>query len=360
MRILIFSNIDAGLVKFRYELIQTLVKKYSVIVAVPNGQYINELTKLGTDWVETTVDRRSINPVSNIKYYFKCKKVIDKVKPNIILTYTVKPNIFGGMAAKNKKIPYIATITGLGTGFKRLTRGLIVYLYKNALSKCANVVFQNEENKDIFIKLSIINKEKVIIVPGSGVNIDHYQFREMPKAPIQFIYAARIMKEKGADELFAAAKRIKQEFPDVCFIVLGWFEENYKLIIDSLEQEAIIKYRGYVDDVAPYIYAAHCVVLPSYHEGMSNVLLEGAAMGRALITSNIPGCREAVEDGVNGFLCKPKDTESLYICLKRFIHLSHAERQEMGKASRRIIEDRFNRKVVTEKMLQIIDKCMGL
>ena len=244
-------------------------------------------------------------------------------------------------------IPYCANVQGLGTAFQR--KGLaqfVTVLYKLALSKAKTVFFENEENAAEFRKRKIIRAEKETVLPGAGINLDAYPYMPYPENDaIHFLYLGRIMKEKGMDELFAAMRRLYEKYSSkVILDLVGFYDDDYyKEQVGRLVADGIAVFHGFQTDPLPYYAAADCVVLPSYHEGMSNVLLEAAAVGRPIITSDIPGCREAVENGKTGLLCKVKETDSLYEQMCRMADTSFAERQAMGQASH-------------EKMVQEFDK----
>ncbi len=361
MRILILANNDVGLYNFRKELIQEFLKQGNdVILSLPYGSRVEELEKMGCRYIRTEFERRSMNifrDLKLIKYYIS---MVRKEKPDFILTYTIKPNIYGGIAARVFGVRYITTITGLGTTFQNsgLLRLLITKMYRVGLKKAQHVIFENDENKNIFIKHRIISENKAVPVKGAGVNLDEYRYVPMDfSGPTRFLFIGRIMEEKGVNELFEVARLIKESQQyNVEFDVLGFFEDNYEKRVKDLEGSGIIRYHGFQNEVRSYIQKAHCVILPSYHEGMSNTLLESAAMGRPLITSNIPGCREAVIDGKTGYLCKVRDAEDLYQKVLKYLELSQEERAMMGKESRIHIEGQFNRRDVVNTLINLMRK----
>lgn len=355
MKILILANYDVGLYQFRYELIENLLKEHSVTISLPYGELVEPLKEMGCVFADTPVDRRGINPVTDLKLFMQYRKLLRSEKPELVITYTIKPNVYGGLACRMAKIPYAVNITGLGTAFQKqgLLRKLVVFLYKTALKKAKVVFFENEGNRRIFVDERIIPEEKCCLLSGAGVNLQRYTYAPYPDGePVRFLFMGRVMKEKGVEELFAAMKRLRDEGETCCLDVLGGYEENYEPVIRQCEAEGWLRYHGYQKDVRPFIEAAHCFVLPSYHEGMANTNLECAAMGRPLITSDIPGCREAVVEGVSGLLCRPKDADSLYDAMKRFLRLSREQRQEMGKAGRTHMEAVFDKDKVVAKTVE--------
>ena len=355
-KILILANNDVGLYKFRKELIQALIEQGDkVYISLPYGKLVEPLKEMGCEFIDTPVDRRGINPITDFKLLLAYKKIVKKVEPDLILTYTIKPNIYGGLISRLKKVPYIVNITGLGTAFQGngILKKVIVALYKVALGRVKNVLFENEGNKQVFIDNHIIKEETAVVMNGAGVNLEEYPFTPMPQeGPIRFLFIGRVMKEKGVDELFEAAKKIKKEYDNVEFDIVGPFEDDYEETVKKLQQEGIINYYGYQEDVRPFIAKCHCFVLPSYHEGMANTLLEAAAMGRPLITSNIHGCKEAVRD--NGYLCEVRDGRELYRKIIDFIDLTDKQKINMSKISRKVVEHKFDKKIIVRKVTEYI------
>lgn len=360
--ILILANSTVGLYNFRKELINELLKKYKVYISAPMGQKVEELIKIGCIFINTDIDRRGINPIKDLKLLNFYKKIIKEINPYCVLTYTIKPNIYGGMVCKKYKIPYIVNITGLGSSFNVYPLKIIVsYLYKKSLSNVNFVFFQNEYNKNIFINQKIITKNYDVI-PGSGVNIDEFEFHEYPseKDGIIFNFIGRVMKEKGIDEYLYAANEIKQKYPKTIFNIWGSIEptqNHYKEIIDEYSLKGIVNYKGFVDRsiLKESIISSHCTVLPSYSEGLANVLLESASVGRILIASNISGCKETIDDGQNGFIFEVKNKNDLVSKIEKLLNISYEERKKMGKMSRLKIEKSFNRSIVVSKYLEKIN-----
>ena len=247
---------------------------------------------------------------------------------------------------------------GLGTAFEKpVLSNVVSVMYRSALQKARTVFFENEENAQFFLHKNIISARQMKVLPGAGINLDEYPYVPMQDDGVcSFLFVGRIMKEKGVDEFFSAAKTIKAEFGEkVAFDVVGFYEDAYKETVDHLVADRVINFHGFQTDVHPFYEAADCVVLPSYHEGMSNVLLEGAAMGRALITSDIPGCREAVEDGVSGYLCPVQDAEALTNFFREFANKTQSEQEQMGCCGRALIEREFDKHIV---VAQTIDGLM--
>jgi len=309
-KILILANSDIVVYNFRKELIEELIHQgYEVYISLPYGILVDKLIKLGCKFIETPIDRRGINPLKDLKLVRNYSKIIDEVKPKCVLTYTIKPNIYGGFVCKSKKIPYITTITGLGSTFNhKFLKKFVTTLYKFSLNKSNCVFFQNESNLKIFVENNILKNVKYELVAGSGVNIKDFNFVEYPTESngIIFNYVGRIMRDKGIEEYLYASKKIREKYNNVIFYIWGYIESTdakYKEIIESYEKMGYVKYGGYVDSgfLKVHIANSHCTVLPSYNEGLANVLLESASIGRPLIASNIPGCKEVIENSKNGF-----------------------------------------------------------
>lgn len=367
MRFLIICNCSSGLISFRGKLIEYFTNAgHEIFAIVPHTsddvelKAEKELEKLKCVLKYINMERRGINPIKDIKLIRTYNKIIKEVRPDKIITYTIKPNVYGGMLALLRRIPYYVNITGLGTAFQNdnWLKKLVVAMYKCALKKVNVVFFENTENKDIFVNNNIIPESKTHCLKGAGVDLEKYSFREYPEDNLEcrFLFIGRVMKEKGIDELFKAAKRIKAEYSNVFFDIVGPMEDNYKDVLEKYENKGIIKYYGSQADVKLFIEKASCFVLPSYHEGMANTLLECGAMGRPLITSNIHGCLEAVDNGKSGYLCNVKDAKDLYKKMKMFIELPYADKVKMGQASHEFVAGKFDkRKVVEETVREIMN-----
>ena len=354
-QILILSNHSGGLYDFRKDLISELKKYASVTVAVPHNDRWNELLHLADRVIELPIDRRGMNPFHDSKLFHQYRAILKEVKPDLVLTYTIKPNIYGGLACRMAHIPYAVNITGLGSAIENggWLKKFVLALYKPALKGARVVFFENAGNRDTLTATGVVPKGRDVVLSGAGVNLEDYPYQSYPQeGAVRFLFVGRVMREKGVDELFAAAKRMKQEYGDgVEFHIVGSFEEGYKPLMDELEKAGVVKYHGYQSDMKRFYAMASCVVLPSYHEGMSNVLLEAAASGRPLITSDIPGCREAVEDGNSGYLCPAKDANALYGAMQRVMELSVEQRSEMGCRGRERMVKMFDKLLVINKTM---------
>jgi len=359
--ILILVNHDIVIYNFRKELVEALLEKdYKVIISCPYGISIDKLTKLGAIHIDLNIDRHGVNPIKDLKLLFHYKKIIKQHKPDVVLTYTIKPNIYGGIASRITKTPYVPNITGLGTAIEK--KGILKFistnLYKVALKKAHTIFFQNKENMNFMLKEAIKGKSQKLI-PGSGVNIEEFSYINYPKDDIlHFLFIGRVMKAKGIDYYLEAAKTIKEKYPNTVFHILGGYEEDYRVILDDYQSKGYIKYHGRVENVREYHKIAHAIVHPTFHEGMSNVLLEAASSGRPIIASNISGCVEIIDEGVNGLKFEVKNQLSLNDVINKFINLSYEEKKQMGIKGREKVLMEFNREIVVNVYMEMIKNIM--
>ncbi|MFI3328894.1 MAG: glycosyltransferase family 4 protein [bacterium] len=358
-KILIVSNSAVGLYNFRRELLKELIDNgYDVLVAVPKVERVLDLESMGCTFIEVKMNRRGMNIFQDYSLYKKYKKIMKEQNPDIVVTYTIKPNIYACRAAKKMKIPYAANITGIGGMFqKSITKKISVMLYKSSLKKCNTVFFQNEDNKNLFIKNKIIDESKVCMINGSGVNLEQFQIKDLPTED-KLIFVGRIMKDKGIDEFLYAAKKCKENNLSIDFTVLGSFLDSYKEKIMEYVNNGFINYLEPVKNIIPIVSQCNCVVLPSYHEGMSNTLLEGASLGRPLIASNIAGCKETLVNNKTGFLVTPKCKEDLYLKIVDFHNLSYEEKVLMGINGRKHVEQNFDRSLVVKKIKNKLEEIL--
>lgn len=357
MRITILANNDVGLYKFRKELIQELLVDNEVRICLPEGLLVSQLEEMGCEFINTPIDRRGMNPFVDIKLFLNYIKILKQGKSDLVITYTIKPNIYGGLACRLTHCTYAINITGLGTAFEGngFLKKLVTLMYKIACKKAKVVFFENEENKQIFIDEKIIKDCQAHRLNGAGVNLKEYSVKEYPYGEkVKFLFMGRVMQEKGVNELFAAMKKLISDGISCQLDVLGGYEENYKDTIAKYEAEGWLHYYGYQKDVKPFIEECHCFVLPSWHEGMANTNLECAASGRPVITSNISGCKEAVVDGVTGYLVDKKNPDSLYNAMKKFINLTHDNKIKMGLAGRKKMEEIFDKQKVVDDTINCL------
>ena len=362
MKVLILTNCGSGLFHFRKELLKALSTQHEVHIAFPKDEYVDKLVKVGCVYHRFEFFRHGTNPFKEFQLILRYKKLIKKIQPDIVLTYTIKPNVYGGLACQLLKVPYITNVTGLGIAILNggLMSKITLFLYKIGLNKATTVFFQNEENKNFFIKKHIV-KQNYRLLPGSGVNLNEFSFCDYPdeNEPLKFLFIGRIMKDKGIEEFLQCAKHIKAFNPNIQFDIIGGFDEDkYKPIITEYENAKIINYFGVQSDVKPFIKSHHAIILPSYHEGTSNVLLESAACGRPVIATDVAGCRETYDDEISGIGCKAKSCESLITAVEKFLNFSYSQKAEMGIAARKKIESQFDRKIVIDAYINEINKLL--
>lgn len=356
--VLIVSNVTGGLISFRRELIEALVEKYHVVVLAAETGGKEVLLSLGCEYIETDVKRQGTNIIEDLKLFSEYKRIIKKIRPKVVLTYTIKPNVYAGAACAKLGIPYIANITGLGTAVENggILQKLALHLYRYGLRKAQMVFFQNNSNLAFMISKGIV-KGPYDLLPGSGVNLTRYQVLDYPEeATVDFVFIARIRKEKGIEEYLAAANAIHEKYPFTRFHICGYCEQNYEVVIKSESEKNYIIYHGTVNDISAIHRISQCTIHPSYYpEGMSNVLLESAACGRPVITTDKPGCKEIVADGVTGYIVNQRDSEDLIRAVEKFLNLSWEERKTMGLKGREKVETEFDRSIVVNKYLTQIE-----
>lgn len=356
-KILFITNHSYMFWQFRRELMAEFLKDHEVVISTPFVGHEDDFKAMGCKMIETDVDRRGINPKTDLKLYRTYVNLLNSEKPDMVVTYSIKPNVYAGFACRLMKIPYCVNVQGLGTAFQKPGLSQIVTLmYKTACKKAKTVFFENEGNAKVFRDKKITPESQQTLLPGAGINLEHYSYIPYPEGDVvHFLYLGRIMKEKGMDELFEAIQRLHKEYGEkVVLDLVGFFEDEYKEQVENLVEKGIAVFHGFQEDPRPFYGMADCVVLPSYHEGMSNVLLEGAATGRVLVTSNIPGCKEAVDSGKTGLLCKVKDTESLYKAMKKVVELTPEKRELAGKLGREKMKREFEKRMVVEKTAERI------
>ncbi len=357
-RILVLANHYNTLRIFRRELLIALCSRgHKVRVVIPPCEDENKkiLESYGCEVTILDMERRGKNPLNDLKLFCNYVKIIKKFRPDKVITYTIKCNIYGAFACKIKNIPCYVNVTGLGSTFegRGKTRMLVSFMYKHSLNKAKKIFFENPGNRNILVEDGIVKKEQTVVLAGAGVNLDEFTYLPYPEVTdgVRFLFVGRIMQEKGVDELFQVIPEICEKYPGTTFDFIGWYEDNYKEVVENLERQGYIRFLGWQAEVRPFYEQSHCIVHPSWHEGMSNTLLEGAASGRPLITNDIHGCKEAVDDTINGFLCQKKSAESLKKSLNTFMQLSHEEKIAMGKAGREKMTREFDKYRVVKKTL---------
>ncbi len=366
-KVAIVENHELGIYSIRYDLVKAIAEKYDVSVLTE----IDDSFKNGD--LETVVrfidvGKSVMNPLTALKYNARLRKALKEIQPDVCLTFTIRPAIYGNMVTSGLKIPTISTITGTGPLFdsKSLSYRIARQLYKWVLKKTKFVFFPNYDDLEAFIRAKYITRQQAKRVPGSGVN--YQKFAPMPftrgeDGRFIFLYISRLIKDKGIMEYVEAASILKPQFPKAEFHVIGplWTGNKRSLTVTAKERDEWIEkkwivYHDKQKDIRPFVADADCVVMPSYREGMSNVLLEAASMARPLIATNVTGCRDIVEDGMNGLLCEVKDGKDLAEKMKQMMNIPITQRDEMGKKGREKMIREFDKKLVIQIYLQAIDE----
>ncbi|MBR6825843.1 MAG: glycosyltransferase family 4 protein [Oscillospiraceae bacterium] len=357
MKILVITNHSYMLYRFRLELLQELRKTHEVILSMPFVGHEEDFKAAGFRCIETDVDRRGINPKTDIALMKRYRRMLEEERPDMVITYSIKPNIYAGMACSKLGIPFYANVQGLGTAFQKCgISQLVTMLYRHAFRKVSKVFFENEANAQLFQDRKILTRDRQVIVHGAGINLNRYPFHPYPCNDVpHFLYLGRIMKEKGIDELLYAVDTLEKEGLPFHLDLVGFFEDSYKEQFDVLVAKGIATFHGFQETPMPYYVNADCVVLPSYHEGMSNVLLEAAAIGRPVITSDIPGCKEAVDPDVSGYLVPAQDPQALYRAMKQFLTLPRDIRAAMGQAGRTKMEQEFRKEDIIAHTIDALE-----
>lgn len=367
VRIALLTNNDDDIYCFRKELIETIVDNgYEILISCPYGEKLDLIQNISYQYDNPSIDRRGTNVLSDLRLLFHYYQLFKKYRPAIVLTYTAKPNVYGSMAAYMLKIPVINNVTGFGSVLKTsvLKRQFIMNLFKFAYTKSACIMFQNETNLNLALKMGMV-KSDYQLIPGSGVNTNRYPLQSYPEGgngiegeTIVFNYIGRILHDKGVDDYIEAAKIIKMKYPKTEFNMLGFIEPtemHYHKELEELMRRNIVIYRGNQKDVKPYIKRSHAIIHPStYGEGMSNVLLENAASGRPIITTDNPGCQETLEDNISGYIYHGGNVQELVKSIEKFLHLRNEEREIMGKRGRTRVKENFSRSIVVDAYLNKI------
>lgn len=339
----------------RREVLQRLIAEgYEVKLVTQVLGFKDELEELGCKIIDVNTGRRGTNPLADALLFFTYLKELKRERPRIVLTNNIKPNVYAGLACQILNIPYITNVCGLGTPVENpgWMQKFASFLYKIGVRGCRAIFFQNEENRDFFeIHGLMPQKAKVIITPGSGVNLDTHPVLSWPEEPIHFLFAARIMQQKGIDLFLAVARKYASD--DAIFDVCGQCDDEYYK--EVLRNEKSIRYHGLQNDMIPFYERCTCFLYPSYYpEGMSNVLLEAAACGRPIITTDRAGCRETVNHKESGFVVPIKDENALLEAVEQFMQMTVEERKQMGLQGRLKVEKEFDRQIVVEKYMEQI------
>ena len=320
------------------------------------------MAALGVQRIPVRIERSGRNPLADARLLLEYKRLLGKLRPAAYLGFTIKPNIYGSLAAASLGIPAIPNVSGLGTAFIRrgMLQQIVTRLYRVAFSRCPVVFFQNDEDRQLFVDRGIVEDRQARVLPGSGVDLEHFTPRPPTNGPPAFLLVGRLLRDKGVREFVGAARALSPMLTGSRFQLLGPIDQANRTAItraqlDDWVAEGVVEYLGVTDDVRPYMAKATAVVLPSYREGLPRSLLEAAAMERPLIAADVPGCRDVVEDGVNGYLCDPRDSRSLASAMRRMAALSPAERLAMGQVGRRKVQEQFGEELVVQSYLDVLD-----
>ena len=360
-KILFLANHFITLYSFRKEMIQGMLdEEHEVWLSLPKDPDNEFFEKMGCKIIPTSISRRGLNPIKDLRLIRDYKKMIREVNPNIIFSFTIKPNIYGTIASNSTGHRHVCNITGTGATFlnKGLVATICMNLYRISVRKCYKTFFQNTGDRDFFIQHKMVKADRCEMLPGSGCNLEQHSFKPLPDTShLNFIYIGRVMKLKGIDEYLECARRVKEKHPDTTFYIAGWNEEpEYMAKVEEAQKQGWIEYLGFRKDIDQWIERCHCTILASHGgEGVPNVLLESAASGRICIASDINGSRDVVDNGNTGYLFKVGDAEDLTDKVEKFISLSDEDKATMGAAGREKIEKEFDRQIVVEKYLKEIE-----
>ena len=360
MVIVILSNLTSYTYNFRYEILQKMIDRgHDVVVACHNDDDGKQkgLESLGCRMIEVPFNGKGTDPKEELRLLNTYKRLVREERPDIVFTFTIKMNLYGGIAAKKYRVPYVPMITGLGELEKTgKLRAILMFLHKRVMPKAKAVVFQNQANMDFFEKNGISCK-KAVLVPGSGINLKKFGFCDYPTEDkgLRFAFIGRLTVAKGIVEYLDMAEHEKKKHPDFSFLIAGVCDEEFKERVKTLQDRGVVEYLGQLSDTRELLKSIHCLILPTFHpEGLSNVLLEAAATGRPAICTSRPGCREVVQNGVNGLYCEAKNADNLVSVVDKFCSMSEEDHKKMGLEGRNLVEQRFDRSIVVNTYMELI------
>ena len=368
----LLTNNDDDIYCFRKELIEALIDNgYEVLISCPYGEKFELMDDIKYIYDNPSIDRRGTKIVEDSKLLLHYRKLFAHYKPDIVLTYTAKPNVYGSIAANRLNIPVINNLTGIGSvrNQPKMKKEFILSLFKHAYSKSSCVMFQNKANMKSALKMGLV-KGDYMLLPGSGVNTERYPLQEYPDGgdgihgdPVVFNYIGRILADKGVEDYIKEEKRIKKKYPATEFNLLGFIEpteRHYEQDLVNLANKGIVYYLGSQKHVIPFISRSHATIHPSmYGEGMSNVLLESASSGRPIITTDNPGCRETVVKNKSGYIYEGGNVNQLCEYIEKFLQMDNRDRQKMGQLGRKHVKKNFSRDIVIDAYLTKIQEILG-
>lgn len=368
-KIIVSSNSAWNVYNFRKCIILKLINAgFEVVVVSPFDEYASKLCKFGCKYVNVSIDNSGVNIINDLYLIFQYLKIFNQIKPDIILTYTIKPNIYGSIVANFLSIPVVNNISGLGTAFIAggMLENFVSFLYKISLRKSRRVFFQNNDDKDLFLRKNLVVKKQIDTLPGSGINLIYYQpsnsiINDYNKDGFLFLLIARLIWDKGIKEYVDAARYIKSLNINVRFQILGFLDVDNRTAvprsdIDLWVEEGVIQYLGETNDVRSFINNSDCIVLPSYREGTPKTLLEASAMGKPIIATNVEGCRDVVDDGESGYLCNVRDAYDLAKKMKVMLDMDSKAIEKMGLKGRKKMENEFDERIVIDKYIFVVNK----
>lgn len=361
MRVVLVANDTTFIYNLRREILESFVQnKYEVYVLSQVLQFRKDLEAIGCNVIDIETTRRGTNPFKDVALFRRYYSALSEIQPDVVFTNSIKPNVYAGLACQMLGIKYVPNVTGLGTAVENSgpLQTLTTRLYRLGISGADCIFFQNRENQQFFVEHHMLPKcARVRLLPGSGVNLKQHCYEEYPSESggIRFLFVGRIMRDKGIEEFLACAEIIRQNHPNCVFdIVGGYDDESYRQIIERFEREGVIKSFGNQNDIHSFMKSHHVLIQPSYHEGLSNVLLEAAACGRPVLASNIPGCRETFDEGISGIGFEPGNEETLVHAVEKILAKTAEERRLMGIAGRKKVEKEFDRQFVIRTYLNEI------
>ena len=370
-KILLSSNTSWNIVNFRSGLVKALADTGAeVLVAAPADGSSQDLEGLNCRHISLPMDNKGANPINDFRLFLRYLAVMRAERPAAYLAWTIKPNVYGSLAAAVCGIPVVNNISGLGTAFLRdgwLTR-IAKTLYRISLARSSRVFFQNHDDLKLFLSAGLVRGSQAEVIPGSGIDLDAFGMSPMPERPPSsgpvFLLVGRMLWDKGVGEYVEAARRVRRRYPSARFQLLGFMGADNRTavpeaVMSGWQEEGVIEYLGPASDVRPYLEAADCVVLPSYREGTPRSLLEAAATGRPIITTDTPGCRNVVDDGVNGYLCEVRSAEDLARAMQDFADMDSAQRAEMGRQGRLKVAQQFDERIVVGSYIDVLARSLG-
>jgi glycosyltransferase involved in cell wall biosynthesis len=361
--IVLAANSDWNIANFRGGLIRALkAAGYEPVIVAPQEPAAERrMRALEVARIPIAIQRSGLNPAADMLLLRSLRRLLKRLRPAAYLSYTIKPNIYGAIAAGSLGIPAFPNVSGLGTAFLRgrALQRFVTMLYRIGFRRAPVVFFQNSEDRDVFVGRRIVRAEQARVLPGSGVDLAHFAPGPPPQGPPTFLLVGRMLRDKGVLEFVEAARLLRSVLPDARFQLLGPIDEGNRTAvghaeIDAWVREGLVEYLGSAEDVRPFIAASTAVVLPSYREGLPRSLLEAAAMERPLIATDVPGCRDVVENGVNGYLCSVRDSTSLADAMRRLAILPAEQRLAMAQAARRKVQERFSEELVVAAYLDAL------